>query len=435
VGTLPSVSLVVVNWNGRQLLETCLPSIAALDYPRECRELIVFDNGSADGSVEWLARRWPEVRVLGSESNLGFAEACNRAAAAGGGEILALVNNDLRVEPSWLTRMVEALRSTGAVAAGSRILDWDGLHYDFDGGTMNFYGHGASRRYGRPYTGDRSSEPTAALFACGAAMIVERERFLETGGFDPEYFAYFEDVDLGWRLWVEGERVVYVPGAVAYHQHHGSRLDADRRTRLLERNALASVMKNYDDANLAAVLPAALLLIEARACAAGDARAPIYRDARSEFLTMLPALRAKRAVVQARRRRADRDVVSLFGEPFRPSCFGRSYWRTQQEVVRAFGIGRMFGEEEAMAVPQGMDEFVAELQGRIEDLERELASARETLTVADAAHGVELVRLNAEIDRLRRELSARAAAVACPPQAPAAITRSLGGLWRLVRGR
>lgn len=431
---LPSVSIVVVNWDGRHLLETCLPSIAALDYPRELREVIVFDNGSGDGSLEWIARHWPEVRVLRSESNLGFAEACNRAAAAGGAEVVAFLNNDLRVEPAWLARMVEALRGTGAAAAGSRILDWEGRRYDFDGAAMNFYGHGTSRHHGLPYAGAGSDEPTAALFACGAAMVVERARFLASGGFDPDYFAYFEDVDLGWRLWVEGERVVYVPRAVAYHRHHGSAMDADRRTFFLERNALASVVKNYDEANLAAVLPAALQLIDARARAAGDTRASIYREARSEFLAMLPALHAKRAVVQARRRRADRDIVPLFGEPFRPSCFGRTYWHAQQEVVRTSGITRIFGEEEAMATPHGTEELVAELQGRIEELERELASARATAAATAAAHGIELASLGAEIERLRRALAPSAPAV--PRQAGAAKTgRSLGGLWRLVRGR
>ncbi len=149
---------------------------------------------------------------------------------------------------------------------------------------------------------------------------------------------------------------------------------------------------------------------------------------------MLPALHAKRATVQGRRRRADRDIVGLFGEPFRPSFFGRSYWRAQQEVVRRFEIARMFGEEEAMGAPPGLEDFVAELQGRIEELERALASAREHAAATGAAHAIELGRLGAEVERLRSELGSRSAV---PQVSPEGTSKggALGGLWRLVRGR
>jgi GT2 family glycosyltransferase len=407
---VPTVSIVVPSWNGRALLADSLPAIAALEYPRERLEVLVFDNGSGDGSVPWLRETWPAVRVLESATNLGFAAACDRAAQAAGGELVAFLNNDLRVAPDWLTRMTSALVSSGAAAAGSRILDWSGTRYDFDGAAMNFYGHGASPRHGRPVRSpvaaisaaavDAADEaPRPALFACGAAMLVDRARFLASGGFDADYFAYFEDVDLGWRLWLEGERVLFVPAAVAYHHHHGSGLDDERRTALLELNALASIVKNYEDANLARVLPAALLLLEARARLAGGARAATYRDTVARFLDALPALRRKRAVVQARRQRPDRDIVPLFGEPLRPSFFGRAYWREQARVVRAFEIMDIMGIKDIMG-DAGMDDFIAELQGRIEELEAALAAARREVEEGDA----ERARLTAEIARVRDEL-------------------------------
>ena len=396
----PTVSIVVPSWNGRALLADSLPAIADLAYPRERLEVIVFDNGSRDGSAAWLRDAWPAVRVLESPTNLGFAAACDRAAAEAGGDFVAFLNNDLRVAPDWLARMTRALTEDGAAAAGSRILDWEGLRYDFDGASMNFYGHGASPRHGRRVRAAADEPPRPALFACGAAMLVDRARFLASGGFDPDYFAYFEDVDLGWRLWVEGERVLYVPAALAYHRHHGSALDADRRTALLEMNALTSVVKNYEDANLARVLPAALLLLEARARLAGGARGALYRDTVARFLDALPALRAKRAVVQARRRRPDREIVPLFGEPLRPSFFGRAYWREQGRMVRAFEIGAIVGTDEA-----GMSDFIEELQGRIEELEAALAAARREAEARDA----ERAALAAEITRLRDELGRRVA--------------------------
>lgn len=398
-GDAPRVSVVIPNWNGRALLAEALPAVAALAYRRERIEVLVFDNGSTDGSATWLRATWPAVRVLESPMNLGFAAACNAGAAAAEGELVAFLNNDLRVDPAWLGRMAAALAADGAAAAGSRILDWEGTRIDFDGAAMNFYGHGVARRHGRPATDAGDAAPRPALFACGAAMLVDRARFLASGGFDADYFAYFEDVDLGWRLWVEGERVLYVPGAVAWHRHHGSALAPERRTALLEANALASVVKNYDDANLARVLPAALLLLEARARLSGGAQARLYRDTLARFLDALPALRRKRDAVQARRRRADREIVPLFAEPLRPSFFGRAYWREQARVVRAFDI-------EAIVGNTGMDDFIEDLQGRIETLEGELAAARREAE----ARADECARLAAELARVRSELAGVAGA-------------------------
>ncbi len=421
----PVVSLVVVNWNGRHLLEECLPALDALAYPRDRRELLVVDNASTDGSIEWLRRRWPEARLLPSTENVGFALACNRAAAEAAGEIVAFINNDLWVEPDWLTRMVAALDATGAAAAGGTILDWDGGHYDFAGASMNFYGHGASRRHGHAVTTAaldeaRRAAPVPALFASGGAMIADRRRFLAAGGFDPDYFAYFEDVDLGWRLWVRGEQVVYVPGALARHRQHGSGMAEDARLRLLERNALASVAKNYEDAHVHIVLAAALLLVDARARAAGACREAIYRDTVTGFVDALPALWAKREAVQACRRRPDREIVPLFGEPLRPSLFGQGYWREQQRVVRAFGIADMLGIGGGAGA--AMDDFIADLQARIEELERALEDERHSRAESEQAARTAESRLHGEIARLRGELDDR--------RRPA-----LRRLWRGVRAR
>ncbi len=396
----PTVSLVVVNWNGRPHLEECLPSLAALEYPRDRLEYIVVDNASGDDSVQWLTKEWPAVRVLRAEVNLGFAAAANRGAATARGELVAFLNNDLRAEPTWLGRMVEAMTTTGAAAAGSCVLDWDGRRVDFGGAGMNFAGHGVSRRHGRPYVPVQSA-PVPALFACGAAMVVDRARFLASGGFDPDYFAYFEDVDLGWRLWVEGERVVYVPRACAFHRHHGSGMPDAERTRLLERNALASVVKNYDQANLAVMLPAALALLEARARLGGDEEGAVYRGVSEEFRRRRPELDAKRAAVQARRRRPDCDILPLFLEPLRPSFLGSVYWNEQRRVVREFGVVDVFERDAPSLLASGMDEFIDDLENRIEVLDRTVSERGQAIASARAEHAEESARLRAEIERLR----------------------------------
>ncbi len=364
----PRATVALVNWNGRHLLQACLPSLAALDYPRDDLEIVIVDNGSRDGSVAWLGDEWPAVRVVAHPDNRGFAAAANDAARVATGRVVAFLNNDCRVLPSWLAHLVEALAAEDAAAVGSRMLDWEGTSLDFDGASMNFHGHGRNRGFGRPYVAGPPRRPEPALFACGGAMAVDRERFLDCGGFDPDYFAYFEDVDLGWRLWVAGERVLYVPDAVAFHRHRGSAIAPERWRMLLERNALASLFKNYDDQNLAVVLPAARALLEARATAAGAGAAP-YREAARAFDAARPALERARAVVQSRRRRPDREILPLFGEPFRPSCLGRAYWETQRRVLREHDLARVFGAAVVEAA-DGLGDFIGELQARLEDLER-----------------------------------------------------------------
>ena len=263
---LPSVSLIVLNWNGRRHLDACLGSIQALDYPADRLQLILCDNGSSDGSVEHVRSTFPGVDVVALDANYGFAEGNNRAAETARGDWLGFLNNDMHVEPDWMLRLVEPLQDQpGLACIASRIANWDGTAIDFIGGGVNFQGHGFQVDYGSV----KSSEDGARrlLFACGGAMLVRRDIFLELGGFDPEYFAFYEDVDLGWRLNLLGHDVWYEPRATAFHRHHGTAGSVPgHRIRVLhERNALYTIYKCFDDANLAAALPAALLLLNEKA--------------------------------------------------------------------------------------------------------------------------------------------------------------------------
>jgi len=119
--------------------------------------------------------------------------------------------------------------------------------------------------YGEEHEGGHE-EDKEILFACGASMLIRRDIFLDCGGFDEDYFAYFEDVDLGWRLWVLGYSVVFSARAITYHRHQGTakHLPREKRALLYERNALYTIIKNYDEENLTKVLPVALLLMAKR---------------------------------------------------------------------------------------------------------------------------------------------------------------------------
>ncbi|MEA2353500.1 MAG: hypothetical protein QOJ14_1914, partial [Thermoleophilaceae bacterium] len=157
-------AVVIPNWNGRDWLSGCLDSIAAQTL--QPSEVVVVDNGSTDGSLELLAER-QDVRTIGLGRNTGFAFAVNRGVEAVGAEIVALVNNDVVLEPDWLERMVATLRDHPEAAS---VASKTGVLYDQAG---------------------------EAFSACAGAALYRREAVLAAGGFEERYFAYLEDVDLG----------------------------------------------------------------------------------------------------------------------------------------------------------------------------------------------------------------------------------------------
>jgi GT2 family glycosyltransferase len=260
----PSVAVIVLNWNGKAYLSDCLTSLRQQTYPGPWQVVLV-DNGSTDGSEALVRRDFPEVRVIRSPVNLGFAAGNNLAARQLDTDLVALLNNDTRADPNWLAELVAAVTSAPDVAAaGGKILSWDGRRSDFLGGGVTLTGFGVQLGFGEPAT--EGGAERDVLFACGGSMIVKRKPYLEVGGLDDDYFLYYEDVDLGWRLWIAGYRVRYAPRSVVFHRHGGSRSwNADQLAFLYERNALYTIYKNYDDGHLARVLPAALLLAAKRA--------------------------------------------------------------------------------------------------------------------------------------------------------------------------
>jgi GT2 family glycosyltransferase len=254
---------LVLSYNSRKHLQANLDSLLALDYPSGRLEIILVDNASSDGSADWVRQTYPAVRVVETGANLGFAGGNNAGAQAASHPWLAILNPDTRVTPGWLRALTAPLAAhPEAVCIASKMLAWDGESIDFADAAINFMGWGC-----QPGLGSRQlaafDEGKDLLFACGGAMLIRREVFLEMGGFDEAYMAFFEDVDLGWRLWLRGYQVRFAPEAVVYHRHHGSwdGVASPRIWLLAERNTLFTLIKNYDDDHLARVLPAALLLL------------------------------------------------------------------------------------------------------------------------------------------------------------------------------
>jgi GT2 family glycosyltransferase len=280
---LPTVSVVTLNWNGLTHLESCYESLHKLDYPRDKLELILVDNGSTDASLQFMKLHFPGVRLIRNRTNLGFCKANNIAAQEANGEYVAFLNNDTRVHPDWLKELVTAvIEDEDVVCAGSRILSWEGDRLDFAGGSLNFHGSAYPSGYGGTAI-DPFPEERFVLFPCGCSMLIDRKIFLDCGAFDEDFFAYLEDVDLGWRLWLMGHKVVLAPAAITYHRFRGTAggLPKPQLVAMTERNALLTIIKNYEDENLTRVLPTALLLLAERAFLSSQIDGDMYRLAES----------------------------------------------------------------------------------------------------------------------------------------------------------
>jgi GT2 family glycosyltransferase len=379
---LPRVAIVILNYNGGHHLERCFGSLLALDYPADKREVILIDNGSVDGSVEEVRSKHAWVRLVANEKNLGFTGGCNQGALlAGDAEILVFLNNDMRVERDWLRELVAPIVRGECEGTTAKMLSWDGKLINSAGGGMNFHGIGIQQGY-LDEPGPQHDFPRLSLFACGGAMAIKARVFHEVGRFDPEFFAYYEDVDLGWRMWVLGHSVQYVPSAVCYHHHSAtSRTFPPETIRLLQmRNPVYSCFKNYDDEHMRAVLPAIvalsvrrMLLISgipsdrpfrieyasaertgaigkliSKALEAFNPEITIRRAAAADLIAINDFLGnwdhwiERRADVQSRRRRPDAEIFRLFLKPMWCVEEEPAYRRLQAGLCRFLGLDELF---------------------------------------------------------------------------------------------
>ena len=255
----PLVSIIVLNYNGKQYLNACLSSLEKTTY--ENLEVILVDNASTDGSVEFVRKKFPRVRILENKRNLGYTGANNRAARFSRGKYLLFLNNDTKVKPNLITELVsriEADRSIGICACKQ-------LTYDGKG----FLNMGLScDPFAWPIKPEREED---IIYSDGASLFIRKDVFVKLGGFDPKYFIFIDDVDLCWRGLLAGYKVVPVPSAIIYHMAggtiHGGWLKGSKyetsiwRRYLTERNIFRTICKNYGFLTLLLILPAYFVLI------------------------------------------------------------------------------------------------------------------------------------------------------------------------------
>jgi len=320
------VAVILVNWNGRRHLEACLPGLAAQRY-RDFM-VIVADNGSTDGSLAWLAAAWPNVRALDLGGNLGFAAGNNHAIRTTAAPWIALLNNDTIPDPGWLGALVAAAEADariGSVASRMCFMDQPemlnstgiavdptGIAWDRLGGAPAAAGDTAVRVFG--------ASAGAALYRRSALeAVAEQGPDGRPAYFDEDFFMYLEDVDLAWRLRLDGWESVYAPDArVLHHQSASSGEGSPFKNRLLGRNKVWSVIKNYPLWPLLAWSP----LILAYDLASAPYRL-LFQGQTAALAGRLEAWRrigpmwAKRRAIQARRRVAWRQLRAAM-EPFDP---------------------------------------------------------------------------------------------------------------------
>jgi GT2 family glycosyltransferase len=277
----PRVSVIILNYNGLRFIRRCLDAVLQTDYPD--LEIILADNGSTDGSLDWMEGHYrdPRLRSVRLSENWGYAGGNNRAAGAAQGEVLVFLNVDTEVEAGWLDPVVDLfdadqqvgivqsrlrqMRDPDRLESAGHYLDWLGLSHARGAGTRD---QGQYR------------EVEEVFGAVGAAMAVRRSLFEYLGGFDSSYFCYFEEIDLCWRAWLCGHKTLFAPDSVVYHYRGGSSAgDASSHAHtffLAVRNRIVSFLKLLEWPLLLIWLPANVMKFAMVAMSAlvrrGDAR-------------------------------------------------------------------------------------------------------------------------------------------------------------------
>jgi GT2 family glycosyltransferase len=259
---MKKVSVVILNWNGKTLMEQFLPSVLA-HTPETVAEIMVADNGSTDGSAEMLREKFPSVRILPFDRNYGFAEGYNRAMAAVETPFAVLLNSDVEVTPHWLDEPLRVLDEYPDVAGVQpKIRSWKHRErFEYAGacgGYIDRYGYPFCRgRILNSVEEDRGQYDRIAdiFWASGACFFIRTEVYRREGGLDAVFFAHQEEIDLCWRLRARGYRLLCTPQSVVYHVG-GATLEVEnpRKTFLNFRNNLLMIYKNMPDGALPRVM-------------------------------------------------------------------------------------------------------------------------------------------------------------------------------------
>lgn len=284
-------SIVILNWNGADMLRRFLPSVLA---HADGAEVVVADNGSTDASLQVLKQDFSRVHIILLDRNYGFAEGYNQALKQVQADVYVLLNSDVRVTPGWLTPLTGWLESHPEVAALQPKIrcEWAPEQFEYAGAAGGFldalgYPYCRGRLMGTVER-DRGQydEPVPVFWATGAALVIRSADYWQAGGLDGRFFAHQEEIDLCWRLRSRGRTIMCVPESVVYHLGGGTLPQGSpRKTFLNFRNNLLLLYKNLPERRLRKVMALRFWL---------DALASLQMLATGDW-------RSTRAVWQARR--------------------------------------------------------------------------------------------------------------------------------------
>jgi len=248
---LPTVAVVILNWNGREFLRQFLPSV--IQHSEGFAEVIVADNASTDSSVEFLQNNFPRIRIIQNITNGGFAKGYNDALSQVNADYFVLLNSDIEVTENWIKPVIDLMESDPKIAACQPKLRSYHHTEKFEyagaaGGFIDKYGYPFCR--GRIFQtietdNGQYNTPSEVFWATGACMFVRAKEYLEFGGLDEDFFAHMEEIDFCWRLKNGGYKVMYCPDSVVYHVGGGTLpKQSSHKTYLNFRNNLALLYKN-----------------------------------------------------------------------------------------------------------------------------------------------------------------------------------------------
>jgi GT2 family glycosyltransferase len=315
-GVKPSVSIIVVNWNGKALLKDCLGALCHQTYPNT--QIILVDNGSVDQSVIYVRENFPLVKAVELSRNTGFTGGNLAGLLVARGDFVALVNNDTRAQDHWLENLIQPMLEDSTVGiCASKVLFDDGRAINSAGNGLTTAGVGFNRGLGK--AGELFMDPEFVFGACGAAVLYRRKMLDEIGFLDEDFFLYDEDTDLSFRAHLAGWRCVYVPAAVLQHKSNATsiRLSAVHvyyHTRNLEfvwiKNMPALLMLRFAHHKLMQEIGSFCYL-----CLRHGKWAPYFKG-KIDALKMLPRMWKKRRAIQARRRVPNSSLRSLMTSMF-----------------------------------------------------------------------------------------------------------------------
>jgi len=244
-GTFPLVSVIIPNYNGKKFLKPCLHSLFASDYSN--MEVIVVDNGSSDGSADFLRTDYPCVNIIQFDKNTGFACACNAGIKSAGGKYIFLLNNDVEVIQDCISVLVDILLKYPqySMATGKILRYGDKTLIDAAGDGLTVGAEPYNRGHNQPDDG-RFDSIEEVMGVCAGAALYRKSVFDQIGLFDEDFFAYMEDVDFNLRALISGFRSIYVPSAVCFH--HGNATFgtlSPKHVFLTNRNKIYFVIKNF----------------------------------------------------------------------------------------------------------------------------------------------------------------------------------------------